>query len=689
MLENLDAIDWGSYEHAYGGADDLPELLRAIARGEDDGGDLFANIYHQGTVYSATSVAVPFLAEIIAANQHDPNPRVAGTLLYLFALIAHGSGYQQVHHKLSIYEDQDKDELAATLAREKKEVTAAHLAICQQWPLIRELMSNSDAGLRQTSLYVAGRLVGIGADVYPALVERWEQETDGVARALALFGMSMLLQTIPTETTIFMACDAFPAPLTAAAAEELHPALIARLQQAARNGAPFERWIAADALVARNQDPVLSADELAISWRDSAEALEEWSDFRNSVWFAENPELRLAVAEARLRQGIGHPRDAFLDISELATDRALRPRAITTLANLLRHEDGAIRQQAASWLRHVGAAIRTDVPTLIAAGQADKTLRTLLLRPLRLVLPDTDATTRGWLEDILREDDDTACVHNAELIRESDPASWTDLLALRLTRLFDGAAFSPSRSVPNDTYAQNSRFGSSNRGADRNSLIFQLIAALARLSSPERHFALFERAAMAGFMTAVTCLADRAGKDPRTRVCLEACTTSAEPSKYFDSWVIDNYRKKIHQLLARFSDATSLQTIIAEAGDRPDPALAETLGPAAEVFVPIWRKQAAHTDRVGWTPLGAAKALWTLHHDPAEVLPAIIANLSPLPSHKLAFDLLEELGDAALPALPDLEKLRASVPFFGNTIEDDEAALARLDALIARLKSQR
>jgi len=678
MLENLDAIDWGSYEHAYGSADDLPELLRAIAKGEDDGGDLFANIYHQGTVYSATSVAVPFLAEIIAANQHGPNLDVARTLLYLFALIAHGSGYQQAHHKLSIFENQDKDELAATLVREKNEVTAAHLAICHQWPLIRELMSNSDAGSRQTSVYVAGRLVGIGADVYPVLVERWEQETDGVARALALFGMSMLLQTIPTETTTFMACDAFPAPLTAAAAEELRPALIARLQQAARNGAPFERWIAADALVVRKQDPVLSADELAISWRDSAEALDVWSDFRNSVWFAENPELRLAVAEARVRQGFGHPRDAFLDISELATDRASRPRAITTLANLLRHEDGAIRQQAASWLHHVGTAIRTDVPTLITAGQADKTLRTLLLRPLRLVLPHTDATTRGWLEDILREDDDTACFHNAELIHEGDPASWGDLLALRLTRLLDGAAFCPGRDVPNDAYAQNRRSSSSNRVGDRNNLISELIGALAKLSSPERHFALFERAAMAGCLSAAKYLADRIG--PRARDCLEACATSVELSRY--------YRSKVHQLLARFSKA-SLQTVIAEAGDRPDTDLAETLGPAAEVFVPIWRKQAALTESVGWTPLRAAKALWTLHHDPAEVLPAIITNLSPLPSHKLAFDLLESLGDAALPALPELDKLRTSVPFFGNTIEDDEAALARLDALIARLKSQR
>ena len=676
MFENLNTIPWGSYEHAYGSADDLPELLRAIASGDDDGSDLFGNIYHQGTVYSATSVAVPFLAEIIAANQHGPNLEAPRTLLYLFALIAYGSGYQQVHHTLSIFENQDKDELAAALAREKEEVTDAHLAVCRQWPLIRKLMGSSDPRLRQTSLYVAGRLIGIGADAYPVLVERWEQEKDGVARAIALFGMSMLLQVIPTETTSFMASNSFPSPLSAATAEELRPALIARLRRAARNGAPFERWIAADALVARRQDPTLSADELAISWRDSTEALEEWSEFHDSIWFAEHPELRLAIAEARLRIGSDHPRDAFLDIAELATNRALRPRAITTLANLLNHDDGAIRQHAASWLHHAGTSIQTNIQTLLAAGQADRTIRPLLLRPLRLVLPDSDATIRCWLEDILRGNDDTACLHNAELIRESDPASWADLLVLRLTRLLDGEPLCPSRDVPNSAYAQNQRFGSSNKAEDRNNLISALITALSRLSSPEHHFALFERAAIAGCLPAAKCLADHAGQDSRARVCLEACAVTTELPQYF--------LRNIHHLLARFSEA-SRQTLIAEAGDRPNADLAEALGPASEIFVPIWREEAARTERVGWTPLRAAKALWTLHHDPEEVLPAIISNLSPLPSHKLAFDLLESLGDAALPALPALEKLRASVPLFDNTIEDDEAALARLDALIARL----
>lgn len=31
MLEGLDAVEWGKYEHAYGPAVDVPDQLRALA----------------------------------------------------------------------------------------------------------------------------------------------------------------------------------------------------------------------------------------------------------------------------------------------------------------------------------------------------------------------------------------------------------------------------------------------------------------------------------------------------------------------------------------------------------------------------------------------------------------------------------------------------------------------------------
>jgi hypothetical protein len=100
MLDGLDSIPWKELTHAYGPAEDVPELLRALATNASiaDGEEsplwsLFGNIWHQGTVYEATAYAVPFLIEIVS-NKSVSNR--AG-ILQLLADIAKGSSYRAVH----------------------------------------------------------------------------------------------------------------------------------------------------------------------------------------------------------------------------------------------------------------------------------------------------------------------------------------------------------------------------------------------------------------------------------------------------------------------------------------------------------------------------------------------------------------------------------------------------------------
>lgn len=72
MLEGLETIDWSTLSHAYGPATDVPGLLRALSSPDhsvrrETVAELFGNIWHQGTVYSATAAAVPFLYDLLAA----------------------------------------------------------------------------------------------------------------------------------------------------------------------------------------------------------------------------------------------------------------------------------------------------------------------------------------------------------------------------------------------------------------------------------------------------------------------------------------------------------------------------------------------------------------------------------------------------------------------------------------------
>ncbi|MFB0627709.1 hypothetical protein [Streptomyces sp. AB3(2024)] len=72
-LAGMDAHPWHSFTHAYGSAEDMPDLLRALTGTDGDAADealseLYGCVLHQGTVYAASAEAVPFLARIAAAG---------------------------------------------------------------------------------------------------------------------------------------------------------------------------------------------------------------------------------------------------------------------------------------------------------------------------------------------------------------------------------------------------------------------------------------------------------------------------------------------------------------------------------------------------------------------------------------------------------------------------------------------
>ncbi|MER6533124.1 hypothetical protein ACWDE0_02425 [Streptomyces sp. 900105755] len=69
VFAGLDQTDWSRLHHAYGSAEDIPALLRDLASPVEKTAaeaeqELWSSIVHQGTVYSATAPAVPFLARL-------------------------------------------------------------------------------------------------------------------------------------------------------------------------------------------------------------------------------------------------------------------------------------------------------------------------------------------------------------------------------------------------------------------------------------------------------------------------------------------------------------------------------------------------------------------------------------------------------------------------------------------------
>lgn len=73
--KDLEAVDWGRLSHAYGSAQDVPIYLRNLGSEEAEIRHqalraLVMTILHQGSLYSATVAAIPFLLRLVAAPSH-------------------------------------------------------------------------------------------------------------------------------------------------------------------------------------------------------------------------------------------------------------------------------------------------------------------------------------------------------------------------------------------------------------------------------------------------------------------------------------------------------------------------------------------------------------------------------------------------------------------------------------------
>ncbi|MER5278836.1 hypothetical protein ABT025_24220 [Streptomyces sp. NPDC002809] len=94
--------DWSQLSHAYGSAEDIPALLDRIASDPASGhwSDLWSALCHQGSVYSASFAALPWLAGMAGTDDRD---QAVSALTLAGAIMAgadqsHGAGNVRVRH---------------------------------------------------------------------------------------------------------------------------------------------------------------------------------------------------------------------------------------------------------------------------------------------------------------------------------------------------------------------------------------------------------------------------------------------------------------------------------------------------------------------------------------------------------------------------------------------------------------
>lgn len=149
MKEKISEIDWGSLEHAYGSAENVPDLLIDLQSDDPDirkraYHGLFGNIWHQGTVYSSTVYAIPFLFELF----DSPETQDKDMLILLLASIASGSGYFQIHQPIFEKWNSNVDGHKNELKQESITIKSIQELISPRFETILEHLTNKESEIR-------------------------------------------------------------------------------------------------------------------------------------------------------------------------------------------------------------------------------------------------------------------------------------------------------------------------------------------------------------------------------------------------------------------------------------------------------------------------------------------------------------------------------------------------------------
>lgn len=189
-LADLDRVDWSSVSDAYGPANDVPAFIRALASTESTHRDyaiqaLFQTIWHQGTIYSASAKAVPFLFKLLEVD----GPHDKSAVAILLAELADG---QPSFHRC---EDNPEEatrwrEILAKSNRSLDDELAAgriyHAEIREQvyakLDLLYPFLRDESPEVRQSIAVAIGTYPQVVARVLPNLKEILDQEPDQYVR---------------------------------------------------------------------------------------------------------------------------------------------------------------------------------------------------------------------------------------------------------------------------------------------------------------------------------------------------------------------------------------------------------------------------------------------------------------------------------------------------------------------------
>lgn len=197
MLEKLDTIPWKDLKHAYGSAEDVPDLLRRLldpdAKERDRVLDkLYNNVFHQGSRYPATPYVIPFLIEMCA----DPTVPHRGDLLSFWGSLI--TGYFSVRERPSYWGDGETIYAWGETYKADEEnpydraLNQIYRESLKGKELLADLLKDNDFNLRAGAAWVLACMPTIAEFSVPKLEAQLNKEISGWVRAGIVFALGEL-----------------------------------------------------------------------------------------------------------------------------------------------------------------------------------------------------------------------------------------------------------------------------------------------------------------------------------------------------------------------------------------------------------------------------------------------------------------------------------------------------------------
>ena len=202
MLEQLDNVPWEELGHAYGFAEDVPDLIRDLIdpeRRKKALDNLYGNIFHQGTRYEATPYAIPFLYELIESEETPQRDHL------VYFLVGLALGYESEYlpegvdvadfrqNREEYYSRASPAERAdwALCGMSPRTDLACYDAVREGVPKLIPLLSCTDPALRRAAAYALAWFPENASKSLPSLqvLTAGESSESGIANAVLSLGL--------------------------------------------------------------------------------------------------------------------------------------------------------------------------------------------------------------------------------------------------------------------------------------------------------------------------------------------------------------------------------------------------------------------------------------------------------------------------------------------------------------------